>query len=128
MRKIRSKITLLCKFVMMKHTLGKKERLKSKKLIEKLYADGNSVKNFPLRMVYVQTSHTSSYPIQVGFSVSKRNFKRATDRNKIKRLLRETYRVQKQVVYNQLNMPYIAMISFVGKEIKSYQEMVFCYG
>jgi ribonuclease P protein component len=58
----------------MRNTLGKQERLKSKKLIEKLYAEGDSVKNFPLRMMYVQTVHTSEFPCQVGVSVAKRNY------------------------------------------------------
>ena len=87
----------------MKHTLGKEERLKSKKLIEKLYAEGNSVKAFPLRMMYLKTQHTSDYPAQVGVSVPKRNFKLAVDRNRIKRLMRETYRLQKEIVYNENN-------------------------
>ena len=69
----------------MKHTLGKEERLKSKKLIERLYKEGNSVKAFPLRMIFLQTEHTSKFPSQVGVSVTKRNFKRAVDRNRIKR-------------------------------------------
>ena len=76
----------------MKFTLGKQERLKSRKLIEKLYKNGESVKAFPLRMVYLQTAHTSKFPAQVGVSVAKRNFKKAPDRNRLKRLMRETYR------------------------------------
>ena len=73
----------------MKYTLGKQERLKSKKLIEKLYKEGSSVKAFPLRMVFLQTEHTSDYPAQIGVSVAKRNFKKAPDRNRLKRLMRE---------------------------------------
>tara|TARA_B100000795_G_scaffold269897_1_gene261000 strand:- start:9147 stop:9386 length:240 start_codon:yes stop_codon:yes gene_type:complete len=79
----------------MKQTLGKKERLKSKKLIGRLYTEGSSVKAFPLRMVYLQTEHTSDFPAQVGVSVAKRTFKKAPDRNRLKRLMRETYRLQK---------------------------------
>ena len=84
----------------MKFTLGKKERLKSKKLIEKLYAEGKSIKVFPFRMVFLQVQHTSDFPFQVGFSVPKRNFKLAVSRNRIKRLMRETYRLQKNIVYD----------------------------
>ncbi len=107
----------------MKFTLGKQERLKSKKLIEKLYKEGNSVKVFPLRMMYLQTEHTSNFPAQVGVSVAKRNFKKAPDRNRLKRLMRETYRLQKHVVYNDLEKPYIYMISYIGKEEKPYEEL-----
>jgi ribonuclease P protein component len=107
----------------MKYTLGKEERLKSRKLIEKLYQEGNSVKAFPLRMIFLQTQHTSNYPAQVGVSVPKRNFKLAVDRNRIKRLLRETYRLQKHIVYDSIDQPYIFMISYIGKEEWKYEEL-----
>ena len=111
------------KFVKMRNTLGKQERLKSKKLIEKLYAEGDSVKTFPLRMMYVQTAHTSEFPCQVGVSVAKRNYKLAVDRNRLKRLMRETYRLQKQIVYNNLDKPYIFMISYIGREEIKYEDL-----
>ena len=111
------------KFVLMKYTLGKQERLKSKKLIEKLYKEGSSVKAFPLRMVFLQTEHTSDYPAQIGVSVAKRNFKKAPDRNRLKRLMRESYRLQKEIVYNNLDVPYVFMISYIGREEKPYKEL-----
>lgn len=111
------------KFVLMKNTLGKQERLKSKKLIDKLYKEGSSVKAFPLRMVFLQTEHTSDYPAQIGVSVAKRNFKKAPDRNRLKRLMRESYRLQKEIVYNNLDLPYVFMISYLGKEEKDYEEI-----
>jgi ribonuclease P protein component len=107
----------------MRNTLGKQERLKSKKLIEKLYAEGDSVKTFPLRMMYVQTAHTSEFPCQVGVSVAKRNYKLAVDRNRLKRLMRETYRLQKQIVYNNLDEPYVFMISYIGREEIKYENL-----
>ncbi|WP_299670595.1 ribonuclease P protein component [uncultured Polaribacter sp.] len=105
----------------MKYTLGKQERLKSRKLIEKLYTEGKSVKSFPLRMVYLQTEHTSDFPCQVGVSVPKRNFKLAVDRNRIKRLMRESYRLQKEIVYDHLEEPYVFMISYIGGEEVKYE-------
>ena len=108
---------------MMKQTLGKQERLKSKILLGKLYKEGSSVKSFPLRMVYIQADHSSNYPAQVGVSVPKRNFKKAVSRNRIKRLLRESYRKQKQLVYNSIDKPYVFMISYIGKEEFSYAEI-----
>ena len=108
---------------MMKFTLGKQERLKSRKLIEKLYEEGSYLKAFPFRMVYLQTEHTSSFPAQVGVSVGKRNFKRAPDRNRLKRLMRETFRLQKEIIYDNLENPYVFMISYIGREEKSYDEL-----
>ncbi|WP_026775589.1 ribonuclease P protein component [Polaribacter sp. Hel_I_88] len=107
----------------MKFTLGKQERLKSRKLIEKLYKEGNSVKAFPLRMMYLKTTHTSDFPAQIGVSVPKRNFKKAPDRNRLKRLMRETYRLQKAIVYDNLNEPYVFMISYLGRDKWSYEDL-----
>ncbi|MCG8802606.1 ribonuclease P protein component [Tenacibaculum finnmarkense] len=107
----------------MKFTLGQQERLKSKKLIGKLYEEGKSVKVFPLRMVYIQTEHTSKFPVQVGVSVPKRNFKSAVDRNRIKRLLRETYRKEKHTVYDAVNKPYVFMISYIARDEWTYADL-----
>ena len=106
----------------MRFTFGKQEKLKSRKLIGKLFEEGKSVKKFPVRLVYLQTEHTSDFPIQVGFSVPKRNFKKAVDRNRIKRLLREAYRLQKGELYNELEKPYIFMFTFIGKKEPTYVE------
>jgi ribonuclease P protein component len=77
---------------------GKMEKLKSRKLIEELFARGKSISVFPIRILYIFSAlRTDEKPLlQVGVSVSKRNFKRAVDRNGIKRLLREAYRLQKK--------------------------------
>ncbi|MEX6626714.1 ribonuclease P protein component [Tenacibaculum salmonis] len=107
----------------MKFTLGKQERLKSKKLIGKLYEEGKSIKVFPLRMVYIQTEHTSKFPVQVGVSVPKRNFKSAVDRNRIKRLLRETYRKEKYTVYDAVNKPHVFMISYIARDEWTYADL-----
>lgn len=107
----------------MKFTLGKQERLKSKKLIENLYKNGKSIKVFPFRMVYLRIEHTSDFPVQVGVSVAKRNFKKAPDRNRLKRLMRECYRLQKGIVYETIKEPYVFMISYIGNEEKPYSEL-----
>lgn len=107
----------------MKNTLGKHERLKSKKLIEKLYQEGSSIKAFPLRMVFLKVENTFIYPVQAGVSVPKKNFKLAVDRNRIKRLMRETYRLQKEIVYHGVDGSYVFMISYLGREVFSYQDL-----
>ena len=77
---------------------GKQEKLKSRKLIEELFDRGKSINVFPVRILYIFSNLlVNEQPLlQVGVSVSKRNFKRAVDRNRIKRLLREAYRLQKK--------------------------------
>ena len=59
--------------------------------------------------------------MQCAFSVSKRHFKKAVDRNRIKRLLRESYRKIKPTLYQNLSQPYMGMILFNGKEIPSQE-------
>ncbi|MDX8552357.1 ribonuclease P protein component [Tenacibaculum sp. 1B UA] len=110
-------------FVLMRFTLGKEERLKSKKLIGRLYEEGKVIKVFPLRMVYIQTEHTSKFPAQVGVSVPKRNFKKAVDRNRIKRLLRETYRKEKYTIYETVDKPYVFMISYLARDEWKYADL-----
>jgi ribonuclease P protein component len=76
---------------------GKKEKLKSRKRIEELFARGKTVNVFPIRISYqLMNGAEGEALLEVGVSVSKRNFKRAVDRNRIKRLLREAYRLQKK--------------------------------
>jgi ribonuclease P protein component len=78
-------------------TLGKKERLKSRKQIEQLFSKGKSFPLTPFRIYYMVRPliTNSSSSLQFGAGVSGKNFKRAVDRNRIKRLIREAYRLQK---------------------------------
>lgn len=101
---------------MLKLTYPKKEKLKSKKLIDQLFAEGQSVSAFPLRLVYLQTTFDDKVIAKTGVSVSKRNFKTAVDRNRIKRLLREAYRLNKAHYFNNITTQYAFMILYIGKE------------
>ena len=83
----------------MKATFSKIERLKSKKEIDILFSDGKSISKYPIRLVYKKTDFNEKIKIRAGVSVSKRNFKKAVDRNFIKRLMRESYRKNKYIVY-----------------------------
>ncbi len=101
----------------------KKEKLKSKKLIEQLFAEGQSVSAFPLRLVYLQTTFDDNVIAKTGVSVSKRNFKTAVDRNRIKRLLREAYRLNKAVYFNNITTQYAFMILYIGKDKPSLTQV-----
>ncbi len=107
----------------MKFTYSKKEKLKSKKLIDKLFTEGQSVSAFPLRLVYIQTSFDENIVGKTGVSVSKRNFKTAVDRNRIKRLLREAYRLNKAEYFNNITTQYAFMILYIGKDKPTFTEV-----
>jgi ribonuclease P protein component len=108
-------------------TLGKNERLKSRKQIEQLFSEGKKVSVTPFRIFYlidsILTTHNSQFAIQFGIAVSTKNFKRAVDRNRIKRLTREAWRLQKnelakelKAAGKQLNVFFI----YTEKEIPEY--------
>ena len=118
----------------MDFSLPKKYKLCSLKQIEELYAKGNLVKAFPIRMQYLLDSQAesqsakeeaSSAPLfKVLFSAPKRKFKRAHDRNYIKRLLREVLRHNKhelEQLLTQQNKKLIFSITFVGTERPDYK-------
>ncbi len=105
----------------MQSTFKKEEKLKKKKLIGQLFARGRSLSAFPVKLIYLQTDHDSHYKIQAGVSVSKRNFKKAVDRNRIKRLLREVYRKNKYLIYEfEHTKKHIFMFIYVGKKEETY--------
>jgi ribonuclease P protein component len=81
---------------------NKFEKLKSRKQIELLFAKGKSISSFPVKVFYLPVEHTPVHPVQVGVGVSARNFKKAVDRNTIKRRMREAYRLHKLPLHEQL--------------------------
>ncbi|MES2798613.1 MAG: ribonuclease P protein component [Bacteroidota bacterium] len=79
------------------YSLGKEYKLCSIKEIEALFETGEFIKKYPLKLVYKKQAleKTNAKPLQMVFSVPKRIQKHATDRNKIKRILREAIRFQR---------------------------------
>lgn len=102
----------------------KNERLCSKKIIDKLFVQGKSVFVFPVKIVYLETELPSEYPVQAAFSVGKRNFKRAVQRNLIKRRMREAYRLNKSKFYEEIGEKQVAVFFiFTGKTIPEYTQI-----
>ncbi len=103
-------------------TLGKKERLKSRKQIEVLFSEGKIFNITPFRVHYTFNEQGDS-PLQFGAGVSHKNFRKAVDRNKIKRLIREAYRLQKQSLFRKLKEKRHRLnifIIYTGKETPGY--------
>ena len=86
------------------YNFDKQEKLKSRKLIEQLFASGNTFLLFPIKVVYVIVEERMDFPIKIGVSASKKNFKTAIDRNRIKRLLRENYRINKHPLHSYISV------------------------
>ena len=107
----------------MKLTYPKSEKLKSKNTIDLLFSEGKSVGKYPLRLVYVAGDFDEDVPIKMGVSVSKKYFKKAVDRNYFKRVLRETYRLNKNRLLDPLNQPYAFMLLYQSKDRLSYEEI-----
>lgn len=84
-------------------TFSKRERIVSRKLIEQLFSKGSSqsLSAFPLRIVYMQKERDGE-PLQVLVSVSKRHFKHAVDRNRVKRQIREAYRLHRHLLAQRI--------------------------
>lgn len=86
----------------MAYTLHKSERLNRKKIIDKMFAGGaHSFSFFPIRVVYLPVEELEE-PASILVSVSKRRFKRAVKRNRVKRQIREAYRLHKQALWDVL--------------------------
>jgi ribonuclease P protein component len=106
---------------MKRYFFKKEERLCSLKQIERLYSQGSSFAFYPFRIVSILPDESLSYPAQVVFTVPKRKFKRAVDRNYLKRLMREVYRKYKEdILYPHLiekNLQLHLMIIYTGNEI-----------
>lgn len=103
-------------------TFKKAERLKSKKLIDLLFSKGESFLQYPVKFVYLPTELPQKHCVQVGVTVSKKNFKKAVDRNRIKRLLREAYRLNKHQILDSIGEQQLALfLIYIGKEMPDYR-------
>ena len=105
---------------------GKQEKLKSRKLISDLFTSGKSFSVPPIRVTYQFLPSGEQSLLQVGVSVGKKYFKRAVDRNRIKRLIRESYRLQKKQLLedmNQSNATGYVFFIYTGKTIVTFDEM-----
>jgi ribonuclease P protein component len=107
------------------HTFKKEERLCSIKLLDKLFHSGSSFLLYPFRFTWMSIDEQES-PVKVVIQVSKRRYKRAVDRNLIKRRIRELYRIHKtDHLYNFIlaERPIGLSMSYIGKELLPSKEL-----
>ncbi len=110
-------------------TLGKNERLKSRKSIEQLFNEGKKINLSPYLIYFITspiTSDLTKFRIQFGVGVATRNFKKAVDRNRIKRVTKEAYRLQKIPLQEKLQTKNIQLNLFfiyTARELPVYNEV-----
>ena len=103
-------------FTIMSQSFHKTERLKSKIIFDELIASGSSIKKHPFILLWKELNVDQSYPIKIAFSVSKKRFPLAVDRNEMKRKIREAYRLKKSDIYANLSDNYAVLLIYTTKE------------
>ena len=101
----------------------RQQRLKSKKVIERLFAKGKSVNAYPLKLICLKTPLLESVPFQVAVIAPKKRFKSAVKRNRIKRLLREAWRLNRPLFFNNMKGQYALVFLYLGDEMPSYGQI-----
>ena len=107
----------------MRFTFPKKEKLTNKRVFETLFSEGGSIRRFPLQLRYLKVSPAEDGKIKVAFSAPKRTFKSAVQRNRIKRLVREAYRLNKPMIFNNIEGNFAFLFLYLGKKIPVYSEV-----
>jgi len=107
----------------MEFSYPKHEKLKSSATIDFLFSKGKSVSKFPLRLVFAPVQLPEGEKLKMGVSVSKKYFKKAVDRNYFKRILRETYRLNKHLLIDGLDQTYAFMFFYQSKDRLDYDEI-----
>src|SRR4051812_32311059 len=105
---------------------GKNEKLKSRKLFEQIFSEGKSFTVFPIKTFYLKPDESLDFPVKVGVGASGKYFKKAVDRNRIKRLLREAYRTEKLLLHQYLqehNQHIVVFLLYIDKILPDYTSL-----
>lgn len=106
-----------------RQTYKKEERLKSRKVIKQLFYSGESFLVHPVKVNWLLRKDKGRYPARMMISISRKNFRKASDRNYLKRLCREAYRKNKHILYSFLAKKQLQCdlsLVYIGKEAIEY--------
>jgi len=110
----------------MKENFPKEERLCRRKLIQEIFISGLSISAPPIKMRWFSSSLPKAFPLQVMIAVPKASFHNASDRNLIRRRIRESYRKNRSMLYESLTSTekqMVLVITYTGRKILPYSEI-----
>lgn len=102
----------------MKAHFPKQQKLKSRKDIQSLFKEGSSITQYPIKLLWLPCQQKQT---KAGFVVAKKNFKSAVTRNKIKRLMREAYRLEQKELGLQEKKGCTLLFIYIGKDVADYK-------
>ena len=105
------------------HRFPKREKLARRVLWDAVFRQGNTHREFPLRLHWLESEFPEGIRAQAGFAVPKRTVRKAVDRNRIRRLIREAYRLEKVAFFNNTAGRYAFVFLYIGKEAPEYEQV-----
>ena len=102
----------------MSETFPKQQKLKSRKDIKLLFEGGKTITKYPVKLLWLPSGAQET---KTGVAVAKRNFKSAVARNKIKRLMREAYRLHKKEIDGRNKVVFTLLFIYIGKDVASFE-------